>query len=209
MKDSVTFKEYLTQVDDIKSTKTKKRMNKKSHKGRHYGGVAGDQSGAPVSERFLPSNRLSKIISWEEEEDELTDDLDDDLEDEGDEDEDDLEGLDDTGDEGEDDLEDEDDLDDEGDDEDDENEDPNRQGVIRVVKGAHLVYKRKTEDGTFEELWIYNVGDEINNELDVRRDILAGTDIEQGKTQTKDGKQQFKLWTKGNAQILQVLGLPN
>ena len=31
-------------------------------------------------------------------------------------------------------------------------DDPDRQGLIRTVKGAHLVYKRKQEDGTYDEL---------------------------------------------------------
>ena len=87
-------------------------------------------------------------------------------------------------------------------------EDPDKQGVIRTVKGAHLVYKRQTEDGTYEELWIYNSGT-MRDELDVRKAILAGTDIPTDKTSSPDGSQEYEIWSSGNAEILQIKGLPN
>lgn len=87
-------------------------------------------------------------------------------------------------------------------------EDPNRQGVVRTVKGAHMVYKRQTEDGTYEELWIYNIGN-MRDELQVRKAILAGTDIPTNKTVSPDGSQQYELWSAGNAEVLQIKGLPN
>jgi len=91
-----------------------------------------------------------------------------------------------------------------------EDEDPDRQGLIRVVPGAHLVYKRVDEDGTFEELWIYNIPDsELESELEIRRAILAGTDIPRGKTQTEDGVQSYEMWTAGNAQMVKISGLPS
>lgn len=88
-------------------------------------------------------------------------------------------------------------------------ENPDRQGVIRAVKGAHLVYKRETEDGTYEELWVFNGGDTVSKNLSVRKAILAGTDIPTNKTTSEDGKQKYELWTAGNAEILHVTGLPN
>jgi len=88
-------------------------------------------------------------------------------------------------------------------------EDPNRQGTIRRVKGAHLVYKRQTDDGTFEELWMFKQGDKFNDELEVRRDILAGTDIPVNKTQSDDNRQQSDLWTAGDVQMLKISGLTN
>jgi len=121
------------------------------------------------------------------------------------EDEDDLES-DDMEDTDEDDLE-SDDMEDT--DEDGEPEDPNHQGVIRKVKDAHLVYKRQDEEGTYEELWMYKAGEEVSDELDVRRDVLAGTDIPPGKTKSKDNTQKFDLWTSGNVQFLHITGLPN
>src|SRR5690606_5685916 len=36
-------------------------------------------------------------------------------------------------------------------------EDPNLQGTIRQVDKAHLVYKRVTDEGFYEELWFYNI----------------------------------------------------
>lgn len=116
----------------------------------------------------------------------------------------------------EDDMGDEDDLvdyeiDDETDfeDLDDEEEDPDRQGLIRVVPDAHLVYKRSAEDGSFEELWIYNTGDSYESEIDTRRAILAGTDIPLNKMTSDDGSQSYTVWTAGNGQMVHITGLPS
>lgn len=88
-------------------------------------------------------------------------------------------------------------------------QDPDRMGDIRVVKGAHLVYKRQENDGTFKELWIYNIGDHINDAIATKRAILAGTDIPEGKLRSEDGKQMYTLTTMGNAQMLGIEGLMN
>lgn len=88
-------------------------------------------------------------------------------------------------------------------------EDPNRQGEIRTVPGAHLVYKRQTDDGTFEELWVYKQGKEFQDEIQVRRDILAGTDIPVTQTTSDDGSQESDTWSIGNVQLLNISGLPN
>ena len=91
-----------------------------------------------------------------------------------------------------------------------QNDDPNFQGVIRHIPGAHLVYKRQTDEGTFDELWIYKIGPNNSDaETNTRREILAGSDIEPGHTQSKDGKQQMDLWSVGNVQFLNLTGLPN
>lgn len=88
-------------------------------------------------------------------------------------------------------------------------DDPNKQGIIRTVDRAHLVYKRQTPDGTFEELWIYNIDTDMRDELTIRRNILAGTDIPAQKTKSPDGTQRYTLTTMGNAQMLHIFGLPN
>lgn len=87
--------------------------------------------------------------------------------------------------------------------------DANRAGIIRTVDNAHMIYKRQSEDGTYEELWIYNIHDTTNDELAIRRDILAGTDIPVKKTRSADGLQSYTIITMGNAQILKLSGLPN
>lgn len=87
--------------------------------------------------------------------------------------------------------------------------DPDFQGVIRTVTGACLVYKRKTDEGTFEELWVYNVGKNMRNEVKTRRAILAGTDIQAQSVSSEDGTQECETTTIGNAQFLRVFGLPN
>lgn len=87
-------------------------------------------------------------------------------------------------------------------------DDPDRQGNVHYVKAAHLVYRREQEDGTFEELWIYNIGDEAERKAEeIIRDILAGTDIEDNQIASDDGSQEYTLWTMGNAQMLKVTGL--
>lgn len=88
-------------------------------------------------------------------------------------------------------------------------DDSNYQGVIRTVPNAHLVFKRQLEDGTFDELWQYNLGDDFKKELKVRRAILAGTDIPINKMRSPDNSQTYDLWTVGNGQLLKVKGLPN
>lgn len=90
-----------------------------------------------------------------------------------------------------------------------EPDNPDRAGFIRVVQNAHLIYKRQSENGTFEELWMYNIHDDTNDELEIRRDILAGTDIPPKKTKSEDGVQTYTSTTMGNAQMLKISGLPN
>ena len=92
---------------------------------------------------------------------------------------------------------------------DDEDGDPDYQGNIRTVTGANLVYKRKQEDGNYEELWIYNVGDDVKKEMQIRRAILAGTDIAPNQRESEDGTQHEETSTLGNVQYLKVTGLPN
>ena len=105
---------------------------------------------------------------------------------------------------GEEDLTDE--LPDEGEDED---EGKGGEPVIRTVDNAHLVYKRQNPEGSYDELWVYNVSDDMNDELEIRRAILAGTDIPPKKTRSEDRSQKYNLTTLGNAQLLHITGLPN
>jgi hypothetical protein len=90
-----------------------------------------------------------------------------------------------------------------------ENQDPDKQGAVRVIKGARLVYKRETDEGTFEELWIYKMGNHSRDEYEIRKDILAGTDIPVEGTASEDGTQTYSMWTSGDAQMIKIAGLPN
>lgn len=87
--------------------------------------------------------------------------------------------------------------------------DPDYQGIIRTVKGAYLVYKRKQPDDTFEELWIYNVGKDLKQETQTRRAVLAGTDIDPTTNQSEDGDQSVESTTLGNVQYLLIQNLEN
>lgn len=103
----------------------------------------------------------------------------------------------------------EDGTDDEFQDDELEGEDSEFQGDIRNVPGACLIYKRVSEDSTYEELWIYNVGKDINSEIKIRRAILAGTDIKPQLGRSEDGEQTVKISSLGNVQYLNIFGLPN
>lgn len=83
------------------------------------------------------------------------------------------------------------------------------QGAIRTIRGACLVYKRQQEDGTFEELWIYNIGKKYQREEKIKKGIIAGTDIDISKLQSQDGSQKIKISSIGNVQFLTITGLPN
>lgn len=88
--------------------------------------------------------------------------------------------------------------------------DPDKQGLIRTVKGAHLVYKRKNEEGSYDELWVFGVeNNDIRDSLEVRRAIIAGTDIPPRALKSEDGRQSYTLTTLGNGQLLHIKGLPN
>jgi hypothetical protein len=89
-------------------------------------------------------------------------------------------------------------------------EDPNKQGVLRKVDGARLVYKRQTENGTYEELWAYNITkSNAPDSFKKRRSILAGTDIPPNKSTSPDGSQTYDIWTTSNAELIRIKGLQN
>lgn len=92
---------------------------------------------------------------------------------------------------------------------DESEEDPDRQGTLRNVKGAKLIFKRQQPDGTFAEMWAYNVGQGLQETLGVKRAILSGTDIPENHFESPDGKQRYKIVTMGNAQLIKIEGLPN
>lgn len=92
----------------------------------------------------------------------------------------------------------------------DKEDNPDKQGMIRTVKNAHLVYKRKTQEGTFEELWIYNsTKDTFRDETDIKLAILSGTDIRSELNRSEDGTQTYSVVRLGNAMLLHIIGLPS
>ena len=89
-------------------------------------------------------------------------------------------------------------------------EDPNKQGVLRKVDGARLVYKRQTENGSYEELWQYGISkSNAPDSFKRRRAILAGTDIPPNKSSSPDGSQTYEVWTTTNAELVRIRGLQN
>lgn len=90
-----------------------------------------------------------------------------------------------------------------------DNQDPDRQGNVRYVPGAHLVCRRQVDDGTYEELWIYNIDQKNSSRSDkIIKNILKGTDIPENEISSDDGSQDYVAWTVGNVQMIKVRGLP-
>lgn len=89
-----------------------------------------------------------------------------------------------------------------------EDNDPDRAGQIRTVPNAHLIYKRQSDDGTFEELWIYKTT-ELRTEAKIKRAIVSGTDIPPNSRTSPDGSQQYEIWNVGNVELIRIQGLPS
>lgn len=75
--------------------------------------------------------------------------------------------------------------------------DPDKQGIIRVVPDAHLVYKRKNEQNQYTELWVYKRNLLQHDNKGTHAAILAGSDIPKGRTSSEDGTQTLVTWEIG------------
>jgi|AntRauTorcE11897_2_1112592.scaffolds.fasta_scaffold00078_95 hypothetical protein len=82
-------------------------------------------------------------------------------------------------------------------------------GVVRAVKGAYLVSKKQQPDDTYTEVWVYNTGKDYKSEAEIRKSILAGTDIDPTKNFSEDGDQEAVIDSIGNVQYITVTGLPD
>lgn len=96
-----------------------------------------------------------------------------------------------------------------GHDEEDEPEEKRLEGIVRFVKGAYLMSKKRQPDETYTEVWLYNTGKNYKDEAEIRKAILAGTDIDPTKNFSEDGSQEAVIDTVGNAQFLTLFGLPD
>lgn len=94
-----------------------------------------------------------------------------------------------------------------------EEQDPDRQGNIRTIKGAHLVYKRKSENNLYDELWIFKQNQMDQWTTHTYDAILAGTDIPKGKENSEDGTQSVERYEVGDPQntlvFVEIKGLAN
>lgn len=82
--------------------------------------------------------------------------------------------------------------------------DLDRQGNIRTIANAHLVYKRKNEQNTYDELWIYKRNSLVKKTDLTYRAIIAGTDIPRGSTFSEDGEQSVSVWEVGPPEAIIV-----
>ncbi len=88
-------------------------------------------------------------------------------------------------------------------------EEQDRDGIIRDVAGAYLVYKRVTPDGTYDELWIYNISPDLTITTKIKHAILAGTDIDSNTQYSNNDEEHASSYSLGNLQFLKLTGLPN
>lgn len=87
--------------------------------------------------------------------------------------------------------------------------DIDRQGNVKYVQDAHLVTRHQVEDGTYEELWIFNNDRNNHRRSDkIIRDIIKDTDIPENEISSEDGSQNYIIWSVGNIQMVKVTGLP-
>lgn len=197
----MSFKKYLTKLDNEKWSKEKRKQKRKDR------GLRKGDGQLPVAESFGPTfSGIQSMQSFRHENEEGTNNREmrrpaDQMGDVEPRDNDQLD-FDNSADEFSDKEPHNDDL---GQDDQSGEED---QGVTRTVKGAHLVYKKQDDEGQFEELWIFPISKGVNTELSIRKNILAGTDIPDGRTESEDGNQKYELWTAGNAQLMRITGLP-
>lgn len=75
--------------------------------------------------------------------------------------------------------------------------DPDRQGVVRIVKDAHLIYKRKDDHNKYTELWVFKENKISKTAGRTYDAILAGSDIPKGYVQSPDGSQTVVKWEVG------------
>lgn len=104
-----------------------------------------------------------------------------------------------------------DDFDDQNDEFDDKEDksDIDRQGNVKYVQDAHLVTRHQVEDGTYEELWIFNNDRNNHRRSDkIISDIIKDTDIPENEISSEDGSQNYIIWSVGNIQMVKVTGLP-
>lgn len=86
----------------------------------------------------------------------------------------------------------------------------NRQGMIRTVKNSHLIYKRENDTNRYDELWQYKSKENgIYHDIDIKNDILAGTDIPLNSLTSDDGEQYYDIWNSGNVVFLKIYNLQN
>lgn len=83
------------------------------------------------------------------------------------------------------------------------------EGILRTVPKASMIYKREQQDGTFEEMWIYNTTKDNRRDQQIYNNIVSGSDIPQGGSQSEDKTQGVETWAIGNVKMVLLTGLTN
>lgn len=79
-------------------------------------------------------------------------------------------------------------------------------GPVRRVPRAKFLSKHKNEDGTFTERWMY-LAQSIDDLVNIKRQILAGTDIPVDATSSRDGKEGFVIEQFGDVVWMTINGV--
>jgi hypothetical protein len=90
-----------------------------------------------------------------------------------------------------------------------EPEDSKYEGIVRTIKGAYLVSKKKQPDETYTEVWMYNIGKKFETEANIRKSILSGTDIDPIRNASEDDSQEASITSVGNVQFMTLTGIPD
>jgi hypothetical protein len=86
----------------------------------------------------------------------------------------------------------------------------NRQGNIRTVESARLIYKRKNDTSRYDELWIFNIDQYgVDDSSKIKDAILAGTDIPEDQKESETGEENYEIWHVGDMAFLKISNLPN
>ena len=85
----------------------------------------------------------------------------------------------------------------------------NYQGNVRTVQNARLIYKRKQPNGTYEELWLFNVSSDPKINAKIKKDILTITNIDDTDERriSPDGGQTHETSVIGNIAYVKVSGI--
>lgn len=79
---------------------------------------------------------------------------------------------------------------------------------VRHISGARLLSKSMMDNGSYEELWVYTIGDKtVRDPKEIKKDILSAVNIEPHQLRSEDGNQWYEIVTVGNLQYINLFGI--
>lgn len=80
------------------------------------------------------------------------------------------------------------------------------EGQATRVPGASLLWKKREQDGTYTEQWMF-VTKDLKSLINTKRAIISRTDIPTNGTVSEDGKQSFVMEQFGDLVYITISGL--